>query len=158
MSSLSEEIQKLKDKAANDETENTEEYDENDENTSGYDHGVSRPKLSEAFIDNIREWLNIVNQRTELNLELKELNKRKLEKENIIKESMKKYSLGSLEIPGAQVSISIEVSKVAKPLKKEDILNSLVELFGDDKAHKVFEHIYSKRVYVESERLGKKKI
>ena len=116
---------------------------------------TGQPQVSETFKDNLREWLDLAKNIEEVNKELKEVRKRKSDLEEVIKNSMRGYKVKALNIPGAK--ITLKTSKVVKPLKREDIQSLIGDLLGSEKAAEIVEYVYSKRTYVETERLGKTK-
>lgn len=155
--------EKKKDKKKKKKNEDYDEEEEEYNDIEGYDeedgeehrHRTPAEGITEEFKNMLREYLDLEMEIKEFNGQLKETKQNKSMLEEAIKEHMKKFRIKVVNTGDAK--IALYTSKTVKPLKKEDYVSLLSEKVGQDRAIELIEHIYSSRVYVESDKLRKTK-
>lgn len=107
------------------------------------------------FVQTVKEYLEICNDIEEAKREMKDVNDHKKVLEERISEYMTKHDKDTIET-GDGFTIKLSSSKVAKPVSKTSIIDTLIARnIAKDVAEKLAEDIYNNREVRENTRISR---
>lgn len=117
---------------------------------------MSEHDIKEQLVNNIREWLKLDNEITQLKTETKDKSARKKAITDELTAIMKSTGLDQLDINGG--SLVYKQNKVRKPLNKKTMMDALKNYYTDDPlvAEELAKHLMDSRVVEIKEKIERK--